>query len=168
MTQSEREQHMAVVRERDMWRERCERAEAENARLRKALGKVRRTALEKPVPLPDPEACPHCHGPLGDDPFEADEETARGRHEPGAVPGRAEAPGRVQGRAPPVLAVARRPRGPRREQPLGTRGQPAGGGPQVEPRLAVRQGRGDARRVHVDPPHAQGLRSGPGRAPGGM
>ena len=48
MTQSEREQHMAVVRERDMWRERCERAEAENARLRKALGKVRRTALEKP------------------------------------------------------------------------------------------------------------------------
>ena len=34
--------------ERDMWRERCERAEAENARLRKALGKVRRTALEKP------------------------------------------------------------------------------------------------------------------------
>jgi transposase len=123
MTQSEREQHMAVVRERDMWRERCERAEAENARLRKALGKVRRTALEKPfgehtpsgkrlvkpsapepeteeerlrrrggakhghaghgwkklgepeetVPLPDPEACPHCHGPLVDAPFEADE-----------------------------------------------------------------------------------------------
>ena len=76
------------------------------------------------------------------------EETARGRHEPGAAPGRAEAPGRVQGRAPPVLAVARRPRGPGGEQPLGTRGQAAGGGPQVEPRLAVRQGRGDARRVH--------------------
>ena len=38
MTQSEREQHMAVVRERDMWRERCERAEAENARLRRRLG----------------------------------------------------------------------------------------------------------------------------------
>ncbi len=39
---------MGVVRERDMWRGRCERVQAENARLRKALGKVRRTALETP------------------------------------------------------------------------------------------------------------------------
>ena len=123
MTQSEREQYMEVVRERDMWREKYEREHAENGRLRKALGKVRRTALEKPfgehtpsgkrlvkpsspepeteeerlrrrggakhghaghgwkrlgepeeiVSLPDPEACPHCHGPLVDAPFEADE-----------------------------------------------------------------------------------------------
>lgn len=123
MTQSEREQYMEVVRERDMWKERYEREHAENGRLRKALGKVRRTALEKPfgehtpsgkrlvkpssrepeteeerlrrrggakhgheghgwkrlgepeeiVSLPDPEACPHCHGPLVDAPFEADE-----------------------------------------------------------------------------------------------
>lgn len=48
MTQSEREQYMEVVRERDMWREKYEREHAENGRLRKALGKVRRTALEKP------------------------------------------------------------------------------------------------------------------------
>ena len=48
MTQSEREQYMDVVRERDMWREKYEREHAENARLRKELGKVRRTALEKP------------------------------------------------------------------------------------------------------------------------
>jgi hypothetical protein len=48
MTQSEREQYMEVVRERDMWKERYEREHAENGRLRKALGKVRRTALEKP------------------------------------------------------------------------------------------------------------------------
>ena len=48
MTQSERGQYMEVVRERDMWKEKYEREHAENARLRKALGKVRRTALEKP------------------------------------------------------------------------------------------------------------------------
>ena len=123
MTRSEREQHVRLLRERDMWREKYERARAENARLRKAHGKMRRTALEKPfgehtpsgkqlvkrsspepetederrrrrggakpgheghgwkklgepeetVSLPDPEACPHCHGPLEDAPFEADE-----------------------------------------------------------------------------------------------
>ena len=124
MTRSEREQYMEVVRERDMWREKYEREHAENGRLRKALGKVRWTALEKPfgehtpsekrlvkpsspepeteeerqrrrggakhghaghgwkklgepeetVVLDDSEACPHCHGPLEDVPFEADEE----------------------------------------------------------------------------------------------
>lgn len=123
MTRSEREQYMDVVRERDMWKERYEREHAKVARLEKQLGKVRRTALEKPfgehtpsgkrlvkpsspapeseeerlrrrggarhgheghgwkrlgepaetVGLPDPQACPHCHGPLEDAPFGGDE-----------------------------------------------------------------------------------------------
>ena len=40
--------HMRVLRERDAWKEMYEREHAENARLRKELGRVRRTALEKP------------------------------------------------------------------------------------------------------------------------
>ena len=52
MAQSEREQHMAVVRERDMWRERCERVESRTSGVGKntLLGIFNRVAgLLKPV-----------------------------------------------------------------------------------------------------------------------
>ena len=40
--------HMRVLHERDEWKEKYEREHAKVARLEEQLGKVRRTALERP------------------------------------------------------------------------------------------------------------------------